>query len=62
MEEAVRSIFEGYGTVDRVNVVTGRETGRAGGFAFVDMSNDGAGEAAIDIPREPSRPSVLSRQ
>ena len=46
-ESAVRSIFEEYGTVDRVNIVTDRETGRARGFGFVEMSNDGEGEKAI---------------
>jgi RNA recognition motif-containing protein len=46
-EDAVRSLFETYGTVDRVNVVTDRETGRARGFGFVEMSNDGEGEKAI---------------
>lgn len=39
-EDAVRSMFEAYGTVDRVNVVTDRETGRARGFGFVEMSVD----------------------
>ena len=46
-EEVVRSLFETYGTVGRVNVVTDRETGRAKGFGFVEMSNDGEGEKAI---------------
>jgi RNA recognition motif-containing protein len=46
-EDAVRSMFEAYGTVDRVNVVTDRDTGRARGFGFVEMSNDGEGEKAI---------------
>lgn len=46
-EDTVRSMFETYGTVDRVNVVTDRETGRARGFGFVEMSNDGEGEKAI---------------
>ena len=40
-------MFEAYGTVDRVNVVTDRDTGRARGFGFVEMSNDGEGEKAI---------------
>lgn len=40
-------MFEAYGTVDRVNVVTDRETGRARGFGFVEMSNDGDGDKAI---------------
>jgi len=46
-EDAVRSLFEAYGTVDRVSVVTDRETGKARGFGFVEMSNDGEGEKAI---------------
>ena len=40
-------MFEAYGTVDRVSVVTDRDTGRARGFGFVEMSNDGDGEKAI---------------
>ena len=46
-EEAVRSMFEAYGTVDRVNVVTDRETGRARGFGFVEMSVNAEAERAI---------------
>jgi cold-inducible RNA-binding protein len=46
-ESAVRSMFEEYGTVDRVNIVTDRDTGRARGFGFVEMGNDGEGEKAI---------------
>ena len=40
-------MFEQYGTVDRVNIVTDRETGRARGFGFVEMGNDGEGTNAI---------------
>ncbi len=46
-EDSLRSMFESYGTVDRVNIVTDRETGQARGFAFVEMSNDSEGESAI---------------
>jgi hypothetical protein len=46
-EGTVRSIFENYGTVDRVSLVTDRDTGRARGFAFVEMNDDGQGERAI---------------
>jgi len=46
-ESTVRSMFEQYGTVDRVNIVTDRDTGRARGFGFVEMSNDGEGQNAI---------------
>jgi cold-inducible RNA-binding protein len=46
-EDAVRSLFEAHGTVDRVNLVTDRETGRARGFGFVEMNNDAEGDSAI---------------
>jgi RNA recognition motif-containing protein len=40
-------MFEAYGAVDRVSVVTDRETGRARGFGFVEMSVNAEAEAAI---------------
>jgi RNA recognition motif-containing protein len=46
-EDALRSMFEAYGTVDRVNVVTDRDTGRARGFGFVEMSVNAEADAAI---------------
>jgi len=46
-EGAVRTMFEEFGTVDRVNLVTDRDTGRARGFGFVEMRNDGEGNSAI---------------
>jgi cold-inducible RNA-binding protein len=47
-ENAVRSLFEEYGTVDRVSIVTDRETGQQKGFAFVEMSVDAEGARAIE--------------
>ena len=46
-EDTVRSMFESYGSVDRVNIVTDRDTGKARGFAFVEMNVDSEGDAAI---------------
>jgi RNA recognition motif-containing protein len=46
-EDAVRSMFEEYGTVDRVSIVTDRDTGQSKGFGFVEMSGDAEGERAI---------------
>ena len=46
-EDAVRSMFTAYGSVDRVNVVTDRYTGQARGFAFVEMSNAAEADRAI---------------
>ncbi len=47
-EDSLRSLFESYGTVDRVNIVTDRDTGQSRGFAFVEMSVDGEGDRAIN--------------
>ncbi|MBI5280137.1 MAG: RNA-binding protein [Candidatus Solibacter usitatus] len=47
-EDAVRGMFEAYGTVDRVSIITDRETGRSRGFAFVEMPNDEEAERAIN--------------
>ncbi|HLH40195.1 MAG TPA: hypothetical protein VKX39_13685 [Bryobacteraceae bacterium] len=46
-EDSVRSAFEAYGTVDRVNMITDRDTGQARGFAFVEMSNTAEADRAI---------------
>jgi len=46
-EESVRALFETHGTVDRVSIVTDRDTGQARGFGFVEMANDGEGDKAI---------------
>jgi cold-inducible RNA-binding protein len=46
-EDAVRTMFEAYGTVDRVSVVTDRDTGRARGFGFVEMSVNAEADRAI---------------
>jgi cold-inducible RNA-binding protein len=46
-EADLRSAFEAHGNVERVNIVTDRDTGRARGFAFVEMTNEGEAEKAI---------------
>jgi cold-inducible RNA-binding protein len=46
-EAAVRSLFEAYGTVDRVSIVTDRDTGQARGFGFVEMSSNAEADKAI---------------
>jgi cold-inducible RNA-binding protein len=46
-EDAVRSMFEAYGAVDRVNLITDRDTGQPRGFAFVEMSNNAEADRAI---------------
>jgi len=46
-ETSVRAMFERYGSVDRVNLVTDRDTGRSRGFAFVEMRNAEEADRAI---------------
>jgi len=46
-EDSVRSLFQTHGTVDRVSIVTDRDTGQARGFGFVEMSDNAEGDRAI---------------
>ena len=46
-EDEVRQLFASYGVVDKVSVITDRETGRARGFGFVEMPDSTAAKAAI---------------
>ena len=46
-EDAIRTLFEAHGAVERVNIVTDRDTGQPRGFGFVEMTNDGEGLQAI---------------
>ena len=44
-EDEIRALFEQYGNVERVNLITDRETGRPRGFGFVEMDGADASEA-----------------
>jgi RNA recognition motif-containing protein len=46
-EESIRALFEPYGTIERVSLVTDRDTGRSRGFAFVEMTDSGEADQAI---------------
>jgi len=46
-EEELREAFAAFGEVETAKIVTDRETGRARGFGFVEMSNKDEGTAAI---------------
>jgi RNA recognition motif-containing protein len=46
-EDAVRTMFEAYGAVDRVSIITDRDTGQAKGFGFVEMSANADADRAI---------------
>ena len=46
-EDELRQMFEQFGQVDRVSIMTDRDTGRSRGFGFVEMTNAEDGEKAI---------------
>jgi len=46
-DQALQKIFSEIGTVESVRIITDRDTGRAKGFAFVEMAKDEDGAAAI---------------
>lgn len=44
-EDSVRGLFTSHGTVEKVSLITDRDTGRPRGFGFVEMSNADASRA-----------------
>jgi len=46
-EDEIRAVFQEHGTVERVTVVTDRDTGQPKGFCFVEMANDAEAQRAI---------------
>jgi RNA recognition motif-containing protein len=47
-EEQIHNLFGAYGTVERINLIVDRDTGRLKGFGFVEMSS-GAQEAMSSL-------------
>jgi len=46
-EDAVRSLFEQYGAIERVNIIKDRDSRQSRGFGFVEMSDAGEAQRAI---------------
>ena len=44
-DDGVRALFSKHGTVEKVSLITDRDTGRPRGFGFVEMSNADAARA-----------------
>ena len=44
-EDEIRDLFSEHGTVESVNLINDRETGRPRGFGFVEMDDEGAQKA-----------------
>src|SRR3984885_13008823 len=47
-QDELQAAFAQYGAVERVNIVTDRDTGQPRGFAFVEMTDRSAAEPAIN--------------
>lgn len=48
-DEAVNALFSKHGTVDKVSLITDRDTGRPRGFGFVEMSRADASRAIQNL-------------
>lgn len=46
-EGQLKELFQQFGEVSSVKIVTDRDTGRSRGFGFVEMPNEAEGKAAI---------------
>jgi RNA recognition motif-containing protein len=46
-DQDLRQLFEPYGVVDTINIITDRYTGQSRGFGFVEMPDSAAAKAAI---------------
>ncbi|HTR25654.1 MAG TPA: RNA-binding protein [Terriglobales bacterium] len=46
-EAELRSLFEAHGAVEKITLVTDRDTGRSRGFGFVEMTNAAEADKAI---------------
>ncbi|MBI4479197.1 MAG: RNA-binding protein [Acidobacteria bacterium] len=47
-ESELQALFEQFGEITRVQIMTDRDTGRSRGFGFVEMSSDEAAAKAIE--------------
>lgn len=46
-QDDLRQVFEAHGSVESVNIIQDRETGRSKGFGFVVMPDNAQAQAAI---------------
>ena len=46
-EAELRNLFEAHGAVEKITLVTDRETGRSRGFGFVEMTNASEADRAM---------------
>ena len=46
-EDQLRTLFLAHGAVEKVKIVRDRDTGQPCGYAFLDMTNDGEADRAV---------------
>lgn len=46
-EQELRQLFEPYGTVETIRIMTDRDTGHSRGFGFIEMPDQRAAQSAI---------------
>ncbi|PLX25848.1 MAG: RNA-binding protein [Salinivirgaceae bacterium] len=51
-EEDLKNVFEDYGQVESVKIITDKMSGRSKGFAFVEMQDDAEARAAMEALHE----------
>jgi cold-inducible RNA-binding protein len=51
-EDALKSLFENYGSIVSCNIIVDHNTGRSKGFAFVELSSKEEADAAIEALNE----------
>ena len=47
-EDGVRALFAPHGTVEKLSLITDRDTGRPRGFGFVEMADDVAADESVN--------------
>lgn len=47
-EDELRELFEEYGEISSVKIITDRDSGKSKGFGFVDMPDDQQAKKALD--------------
>ncbi|MDH4109536.1 MAG: RNA-binding protein [Gammaproteobacteria bacterium] len=47
-DQSLQALFSQYGSVQSVNLITDRDTGRSKGFGFVEMGSDSDAQRAIE--------------
>jgi len=48
-EDELQNTFEQFGAIDRINLITDRNTGKSKGFAFVTYTSDSSAQAALQF-------------